>query len=560
MWQKLGWKIASIVDRLTGRGHKKAKYRMPLDEPLSRFYPTTKEEDKQLAGFIVLLGNGFDQERLVTPPPGWRVVGWRQGSIHLRREIRGTTNMAGYPRPYIVPLTSGGEREEFALPSDYNTMRAVNPHGTSHGGSPRSNNTSEQQLDYFSEFVLPPPHPSTLHYSPTPPPLTTPTHRPLRWVPNHRTLVITNPSSRTPSPPPYAQTPTTTMQQQRTSLPRTPQLSTTPLTPTILKVLLDTFDAALAHTHYAITGHAALMVWGYRGTAAAPAPAHVSVVCLAQHRQVILTWARAAGWWVSSSSSSLPSSCSQASIAEYAHQDGDEEDAGKCEVAVIGVPAHGQVWPFQLRAIGSADDDGLDSNNDDDETVSSAAWDRLGAVRPLALPPPYVGSVGDMVRTGARVMAVPALLDEFARAWYFCAGKKRPGEGTQRGRYIASLVLWILRRLAWDAERLGDGGRWRLTTSNVPCVIFEGFWCPFIRRYPESRGLFEICGLHFPEPSSAWDGPWTETPSAETKTGTAFSPDSYKMREARGECPTRPRVPSLEEAYRGLEIELLNLV
>ncbi|KAG7292810.1 hypothetical protein NEMBOFW57_002854 [Staphylotrichum longicolle] len=45
-----------------------------------------------------------------------------------------------------------------------------------------------------------------------------------------------------------------------------------PAHPETLHRLLDTFDRALAHTRYAICGHAALMVWGYRSTTTTTTP------------------------------------------------------------------------------------------------------------------------------------------------------------------------------------------------------------------------------------------------------------------------------------------------
>jgi hypothetical protein len=90
---------------------------------------------------------------------------------------------------------------------------------------------------------------------------------------------------------------------------------------------------------------------------------------------------------------------------------------------------------------------------------------------------------------------VPTLLDEFARAWYFCVVKRR-GEGDEkRGRYIGELVWRILRMLAWDAEEYGGRARWRLTPENVPTVVYWKFWDALVGEYREARGLLEMCGL-----------------------------------------------------------------
>ncbi|KAK3300631.1 uncharacterized protein B0H64DRAFT_381361 [Chaetomium fimeti] len=112
------------------------------------------------------------------------------------------------------------------------------------------------------------------------------------------------------------------------------------------------------------------------------------------------------------------------------------------------------------------------------------------------MPEPYIGWVGVMLRTKARVMAVPTLLDEFARAWYFCVRQQPDRTGGQQERRIAELVLWILRRLARDAEVHGERARWKLTVENVPVVLYWEFWRPFVDSYPEAVGLLAMCGLH----------------------------------------------------------------
>jgi hypothetical protein len=243
----------------------------------------------------------------------------------------------------------------------------------------------------------------------------------------------------------------------------TPPLSTTPLTPETLKQLLDTFDRAMSHTHYAVCGHAALMVWGYRGNNMRHAASHVSIVCPADARQVILTWARTAGWHV------YPS-CSP----------GDHAD-------VIGVPLPGSngelaVWGFRLRAVGDGE-----------------VWERLQRVRPCQMEMPYLGWVGEMIRTEAQVMAVPTLLDEFVRAWYFCGVKGVDEGGDERERYVADLILWILRRLADDGEKYGARARWKLTPQNVPCLLYGKFRDAFLRRYPEALDLMQKGGLQDPK-------------------------------------------------------------
>ncbi|KAK4129121.1 hypothetical protein N657DRAFT_676791 [Parathielavia appendiculata] len=299
------------------------------------------------------------------------------------------------------------------------------------------------------------------------------------------------------------------MSKNRTSA-ALPPLSTTPLTPETLKLLLDIFDHAMSHTHYAVSGHAALMVWGYRSNnnnhnrnkTKHPPFSHVSIVCPAADKQVILAWAKAAGWHVYAPSSSPG-------------QGGDHAD-------VIGVPVPGEgagelvVWPFRLRAVGDP-----------------AAWENLDVVRPCEMETPYVGWAGEAMRTGARVLAVPTLLDEFGRAWYFCVVKgegRSDGGGDERERHVAELMLWILRRLAADVEKNGVSARWKLMPDKVLCLLYDKFWDAFVHRYPDALSLFQQCGLPGPmrparvEVATAFTATTTKTASDEFATGLYMVP------------------------------------
>jgi hypothetical protein len=149
---------------------------------------------------------------------------------------------------------------------------------------------------------------------------------------------------------------------------------------------------------------------------------------------------------------------------------------------VVGVPLCGttEVVAFRLR------------------TVEAETWRRLEMVRPWGMPEPYVGWVGHMIRTNATVMAVPTLLNEFARAWYCCMRQPQgigQGRDEQQQRNIAGLILWILWQLMEDAEVYGERARWKLTMRNVPIVSYWGFWCPFVAAYPEALDLMKRCGV-----------------------------------------------------------------
>jgi hypothetical protein len=221
----------------------------------------------------------------------------------------------------------------------------------------------------------------------------------------------------------------------------------------------------------------------------------VSIVCPAEDREVLLTWARAAGWRVyyypaaSCSSSSAASSSSSDSTCVASEGDAGEEEEGEGEEgdggtesggerAVIGVPLlrpglGTEVWGFRVR------------------TVGEGAWEWLWRVRPaeMVLASRCVGLAGqEGVRTRALVVAVPSLVDEFARAWYFCV-VKGGGDGAQE-RYIAGLILWGLQVVAGDVEW------WRLKPEHVPCFVYSDFLDMFLDMYPEARKLLRLCGLH----------------------------------------------------------------
>jgi hypothetical protein len=231
------------------------------------------------------------------------------------------------------------------------------------------------------------------------------------------------------------------------------------------------------------------MVWGYPFSATTPPPSHVSIVCPAGDREVILTWARAAGWQVyycyppsCSSSASSFSSSSSTCVAWEGGEGEEEEEEGATgrggERVVIGVPLsrpglETEVWGFRVR------------------TVRGEAWGGLWRVKPaeMGLASGCGGWAGEGVRTRALVVAVPSLVDEFARAWYFCVVKGGGGGGEQE-RHIAGLILWGLWVVASDVKR------WRLRPENVPCLIYEGFLDVFLDMYPEALELLRLCRLY----------------------------------------------------------------
>ncbi|GAB1310647.1 hypothetical protein MFIFM68171_00857 [Madurella fahalii] len=287
-------------------------------------------------------------------------------------------------------------------------------------------------------------------------------------------------------------------QPRRTPPPPQPPLSTTPLTHEVLKQLLNALDRALSHTRYAVSGRAALAVWGCLAFASAsasasesgsagrqplPLPARVSIVCPAADADVILAWARTAGWAIYPAAAPCSPRRAAAAAAAAAAGGGRNGNGGH----VIGVPlvlpgrpllTAEKVWAVRLRTV-------------EDE----AWWECLERVSPVDPPLPAGYPLEEEIRTRAKVLAVPTLLDQFARGW---SGLAEGGDkDKEKARWLARLMLGILRKLAGDTVE--GRGRWRLTRENVPFVVDERFWRPFLGAYPEALELLERCRLRSPD-------------------------------------------------------------
>ncbi|KAL2154591.1 hypothetical protein VTH82DRAFT_3267 [Thermothelomyces myriococcoides] len=307
-----------------------------------------------------------------------------------------------------------------------------------------------------------------------------------------------------------------------------PPLSNAPLTPEMLRAVLDTFDEALSHTHYAVCGHAALLVWGYRPDSVAAAemaasrgttttttaaaavavaaaeaakarmPAHVSIVCPAAGRQAILASARTVGWAVyapgsvrvvvsASSASSVASPVPLPTPPPSPPTTPSPAPPPSSSPSLSSSPRLASSSSWKSTAAGAGGDSideviGVPLPGSSPamavgfrlRTVEDAVWNRLGKVRPRDAGLPYASWTRQEEEEGpedegmrgirAQVLAVPTLLDEIARAWYSCA-VRREEVGSDRERYIAGLIFWFLRRLAEDnTRRAGRTVRWKPLT------------------------------------------------------------------------------------------------
>ncbi|KAK4116108.1 hypothetical protein N656DRAFT_224664 [Canariomyces notabilis] len=348
-----------------------------------------------------------------------------------------------------------------------------------------------------------------------------------------------------PQPPaPYVQASTTTAAAaaQTVSSSTNPALTTatrppssphitTALTPEILKRLLDAFDHALggSHARYVVAGRAALVVWGLR--IAHLMPSKVSILCPeAADRDAMVTRAKKLGWW-----------------------------ATPC-------PGEGDAWFLAVPV--SVNDSGTTGNSSNPAagggngtvtvgmilrvTADKAEWERLekGTVSPAQLAEPYIGWVGEMLRTTAKVLHPPALLDRFAALWLEAA--QRPGVAVVKAVHgLAKMILWMLRRFEEDVTRSG-GGRWRLTEHDVSRVVDAQFWIPFVRSHPGSLTLLTKCGLRGPmdgyllglERSTSGDGPKNE-------------PSEVEVIERAPEGEAVESAPEAEVAQRASEAEVV---
>ena len=96
-----------------------------------------------------------------------------------------------------------------------------------------------------------------------------------------------------------------------------------------------------------------------------------------------------------------------------------------------------------------------------------------------------------MMRTGAQVLTVPSLVDQFCLAW-------SDAKIQSKGREVAAeIVQWLLKKLVEDWDSCGHKARWNLPLNEgvVKWARNERFWRPFRDRHPESKELLKKCGL-----------------------------------------------------------------
>jgi len=227
-----------------------------------------------------------------------------------------------------------------------------------------------------------------------------------------------------------------------------------PLDRATLLETLDTFHQSLSHTRYAVSGLAALAVWGYTSRL----PTRVTIMCCSSDKQIIRTWAKVSGWYV------------------YPNQPD-----------VIGLPGKGgNGFPAirQIRLRGFANEETFE-------------W-------PERVCPAREACSDDITPTQAMVLTPTALLNQFCQNYSLSIQRSngevaqssthpdRPqqtrAEHAQRAAETAELILWILQRMVRIPPR-GD------FLDQIPHVMDPRFRIAFTENYPSSVALFTQCGL-----------------------------------------------------------------
>ncbi|KAK1757747.1 hypothetical protein QBC47DRAFT_442792 [Echria macrotheca] len=211
---------------------------------------------------------------------------------------------------------------------------------------------------------------------------------------------------------------------------------------TSLTDLLGTIHSVLGHTRYALGGHAALSLHGFPSSSLPEPMTAVTVLCLQPELDILRGWASSAGWDCQRSSTS-----SSDFIVDS--------------------------WRVRLKGV------------DEDE------WMRLE--REMMV---------DERVTGVRVVGLPSLLDMFSVAWLRAAGvypmysdasghlvyaAASPQRDTREEREIASILVWIMRRMANNGDAVG----WR----QAPTATSQEFFAAFTGTYSRVARLLLTVGL-----------------------------------------------------------------
>ncbi|KAK3329949.1 hypothetical protein B0H66DRAFT_542427 [Apodospora peruviana] len=216
--------------------------------------------------------------------------------------------------------------------------------------------------------------------------------------------------------------------------------------PALLEAL-DTFHKSLSHTRYVVSGLAALAVWGFTDVL----PHHITIMCSAADKEVIRAWAKVSGWHL------YPHKPDMIGLPIFAPNITDPR--GGAAVVVRRLKIKG---------------------TDSFECSCSEVV------------------VGRTIPTIAKVLTLPALLDQYCHAYGVAlvdqqqSEERAAAEAAQAAHGIAKTILCLLRRMTDDSTAVVVR---LLTPQNAPHVAESEFWVPFTARYPATLTLFGRCGL-----------------------------------------------------------------
>ena len=341
--------------------------------------------------------------------------------------------------------------------------------------------------------------------------------------------------------------------------------------------LLKAIDEGLNSVHYTIGGTASLAVWGHPASVQ-----RVSIFCAEDDREVVLSWARTAGWTVAPTSS-LPepphTPCPDGTT--FKSKEGDS----RALHLTVPVPPSGALRKVVIRF------------------VSSATFARLFAnsVIPGMIKPAYKGAFGETMQTNAKTLMLSQLLDEFAKQYVErvekeAVGMKKLGKGKTRPdptdlaqadettftTMAAEWIVWILGRIT--DQGLGVDGELRalrammkmreLPAAPAPAppglsvqggggdgegedegrdakrdgisnwssfgfgmrsplvnVTTRRFFPRFTKLYPDSVALFALCGLASPRLTATAEEGLAEA-EAEAEAAAQAAQDAQTARDA----------------------------
>jgi hypothetical protein len=275
-----------------------------------------------------------------------------------------------------------------------------------------------------------------------------------------------------PYPIPTADSPRRSGSTSRSALP----LSSEGIDPQTLAEIVDSLDRTLGHVPYAVSGLAAMALWGF----ADRPPVRVSIMCPEHSKEVIKSWAVANG---AEYDAADPSSLGIFTAGEVLRRVRIKylraEDFDRLPVTRRAVP---------IRRSGAG-------------PVARARYEDVLAGRAAAST--MRQQAEDDGFTRPRVLGLAAVIN-FAAHGYKHDERARKSQRTRRA--VGEDILWAAERLAQGLAE-GEEGVGPLSPATVPEVIDPLFWEPFTAEYRPAARLFFQAGLSLPG-NNPYDDPF----------------------------------------------------